>query len=557
MMRKKRQSIFVFVFLVVFTLLLAGSVSAEGYAQALQLGKKVSGEITEEISQQSYVIDLREPGFITVDFSSYIERIVDVELLDSNGKEIFDTWVMDAKKNNPKKMTKSEYVEAGLYYINIVQINDDTGMYELEVNHQPTQNNEIEPNNGTVQAQPLSFDEKFTGLISWSDDLDTYKIVLDQPGLVTVDFSSYIKNNVGISLEDAKGKDVFARWVSDGTAANPKQWDNSEYLEAGTYFVKVYQVNDSTGKYDLVVNHQAVKNHDVEPNNGTVEAQPIALNQKLTGLISWGDDKDTYKFTLLNPTKVSLNIASYINNQVSVWLEDEKGNEIFAKWISDGTKENPSKKEEIFELNKGTYYIHVDKILECTGKYDLSITNVVDLKDVVRGTFYYEPVVSLVSSGVISGFPDGTFRPDTPLTRMHAILLLKRALNLEVPSNYQEIADSLKDVGRNHIYAKEIAAVYQRGIFKGNNNRMGLNDDLTREQMASVIVRAYKLTDNPEINSLGNVLDKDQISPVHQQNVEILYDLNITTGKGNGKYMPKESINRGQFVTFLYRAQNI
>lgn len=80
-----------------------------------------------------------------------------------------------------------------------------------------------------------------------------------------------------------------------------------------------------------------------------------------------------------------------------------------------------------------------------------------------------------------------------------------------------------------------------------------MNDPLTREQMASVLVRAFDLKEDPAKNSLSKVKDANQILPGHRQDVKVLYDLSITSGKDNGKYAPKDSITRVEFVTFLDR----
>ena len=65
---------------------------------------------------------------------------------------------------------------------------------------------------------------------------------------------------------------------------------------------------------------------------------------------------------------------------------------------------------------------------------------------------------------------------------MDAILILARTLNLEAPENYEAIASRFSDVGKNHKYAKEIAAVVENGIFLGNGEKMGINGQLTENR---------------------------------------------------------------------------
>ena len=379
---------------------------------------------------------------------------------------------------------------------------------------------------------------------------------MQEPGLVDLKVSSYIDYGVKVLLEDDQGKQIVSKGIYNGTATNPVKWNTSEYLEAGTYYVHVNQYSNDTGKYDLEYDFSATGNHEIEPNNGTVEAQGITLNEKVIGLISWNDGWDTYKISMSNPAEVIFNINSYIDYGVTVQLEDHQGKQIFSKGINNGTATNPQNYTNSIDLKAGTYYVHVKKYSNDTGKYELSILNQMNFKDSYPGTSYYNAVARLTSNGTIHGFSDHTFRPDQPLTRLDAILLMKRALSLDIPSNYNEIAGKFSDVGKNHRRAKEVAAVFEAGIFLGYSNKMGLNDQLTREQMASVMVRAFNLQGDSKINHLDQVSDASQISVAHKNDVETLYDLGITKGKGNGAYVPKDSITRGEFAIFLDKTMN-
>ena len=44
--------------------------------------------------------------------------------------------------------------------------------------------------------------------------------------------------------------------------------------------------------------------------------------------------------------------------------------------------------------------------------------------------FAYE-IAYLHEEGIINGYPDGTFRPDEPVIRSHAVAMIGRALNLD------------------------------------------------------------------------------------------------------------------------------
>lgn len=159
-------------------------------------------------------------------------------------------------------------------------------------------------------------------------------------------------------------------------------------------------------------------------------------------------------------------------------------------------------------------------------------------------------IYTLVEAGVINGYPDSTFKPGEDIIRGQAANLLTEALELEVPSDL----NAFPDVSEKSVFAKGAAATKAAGIFGGSEGKFGAADVLTREQMASVLVRAFDLEDTGEEVTFT---DWDKISASHRENVKILAQYGITTGKEDGSFDPKSPVNRATFVTFLYRAMGI
>ena len=149
---------------------------------------------------------------------------------------------------------------------------------------------------------------------------------------------------------------------------------------------------------------------------------------------------------------------------------------------------------------------------------------------------------------VINGYPDKQFRPALEVSRGQAANLLSNALQLP-DAPYEPI---FKDVSSKSSHLKGAMATYNAGIFLGKEDgTFGVGDSLTREQMATVLVRAFDLEDTGE-----NIQFKDEhrISESHREGVKILAQHGITTGKEDGTFDPKTAVNRGTYVVFLHRA---
>src|SRR5699024_1710595 len=186
-------------------------------------------------------------------------------------------------------------------------------------------------------------------------------------------------------------------------------------------------------------------------------------------------------------------------------------------------------------------------------KFDQANTDFVSVKtahftDFKDGSTGYNEAIELVEKGIISGYDDYTFKPYTPISREHVAVLLYKALDLDAPKNVKGILSGYKDVNENHRYAKQIAAVNEANIVKGANGQFNPNHNITRSQMATVLVGAFHLAEN---DSSVELVDLKEINESHRQNVKILAQNDITRGKlnqNNERYFDgRDHLTRSQF----------
>lgn len=177
-----------------------------------------------------------------------------------------------------------------------------------------------------------------------------------------------------------------------------------------------------------------------------------------------------------------------------------------------------------------------------------------NFKDIKPGDDGYNSVMALVAINVINGYNNGTeFRPYENISRRHAAVFLANALKLPTPKNVKKTLSRFKDVNEKSLYANQIAAVVEAGVFKGSGDYFMPTKNITRGQMATVLVRALKLkgNDNPV-----NLIDLNKIDPSHRENVKILAQNNITKGKskknGDRYFDAKAPLKRVQFAVFLH-----
>ncbi|WP_191991788.1 S-layer homology domain-containing protein [Bacillus aerolatus] len=113
-------------------------------------------------------------------------------------------------------------------------------------------------------------------------------------------------------------------------------------------------------------------------------------------------------------------------------------------------------------------------------------------KDLTESHRFYEEMLFLESEGVISGYTDSTFRPDEEVTRAAAAIMIGRALRL----SGEQRATKFSDVGANQKASGYIASAVEKGIISGfPDGTYRPHEFVTRGQMAIFLSRAFQLTE--------------------------------------------------------------
>ncbi|SFQ38052.1 S-layer homology domain-containing protein [Salibacterium halotolerans] len=172
--------------------------------------------------------------------------------------------------------------------------------------------------------------------------------------------------------------------------------------------------------------------------------------------------------------------------------------------------------------------------------------------DVSNDYWASQAIQRLTDEGIINGYPDGTFAPGEDINRGQVAELLVKAFDLNIN---EDAASSYDDLINESYYTPYAEAVTDAGFLQGREDgtMFAAGMDLTREQMATILVRAFDLVEMSE--SDAEVADLDEANASHQENIQILADYNITSTEDN-MFRPKETVTRAQFATFLDRALN-
>ncbi|MEW6574367.1 MAG: S-layer homology domain-containing protein [Bacillota bacterium] len=170
----------------------------------------------------------------------------------------------------------------------------------------------------------------------------------------------------------------------------------------------------------------------------------------------------------------------------------------------------------------------------------------VPFPDVPPGHWAAQAIGTLAARGVLAGYPDGSFKPEKPLTRAELAALLSKFLGLKAAAS----GDTFADVPPGAWYAGAVAAVHQKGLMSGASGRFRPDAALTREELAAVALRAAGIS----IQDLTPAFaDAQRIAPWARQAVATAAAAGLVTGVGKNRFAPKEPVTRAQAAAILYR----
>lgn len=156
-----------------------------------------------------------------------------------------------------------------------------------------------------------------------------------------------------------------------------------------------------------------------------------------------------------------------------------------------------------------------------------------------------DAINALVNDEVLQGDDKGFLNPTGVITRATAAEILYKAKTLST-----EGTEEFPDVNEDDWFYKAVVATSQAGIFEGNEKgQFNPNDKLTREQAATVIVRAFELTGEADLSEFD---DADNVSDWAKEAVAIAVNNGVIKGDGTS-LNPGDGISRQEMAVMVHR----
>lgn len=167
--------------------------------------------------------------------------------------------------------------------------------------------------------------------------------------------------------------------------------------------------------------------------------------------------------------------------------------------------------------------------------------------DVSKSHWANDLIKEATEKGYLKGYPDGTFRPDEPITRAELTAIFSRVLVLQEKTGkeFSDVKDGWYTAYVNSAAFAGIIDGYPDGSFKPDKN-------ISREESAKIL--AASVPDNAtETIGLDRFIDKTSIGTWAKDAVKLVSNKGYFLGDDHKRFLPQTNLTRAEAAAILVR----
>ena len=185
-----------------------------------------------------------------------------------------------------------------------------------------------------------------------------------------------------------------------------------------------------------------------------------------------------------------------------------------------------------------------------------------------RHSWAKDAIDDMSERGILKGFPDGNFQPDTPISKQDSLLIASRILGYSDPENIDYIesaADKYKDTMDLYEfnYKPEVSYLLYKNVLSINElptyiSEQNKGKELKRYEAAVILTKLMGGEDTigSYTKDFLSYEDVNQIPESAIPYVAFVTDKGIMNGMSETEFTPLGSVTRAMMATMMYRAMN-
>jgi serine protease len=338
--------------------------------------------------------------------------------------------VHDQRGAGEPEITTPFDVLPGEYYIRVTNLNGTSvpGEYSLDIDFSERLIDPNEPNDRSFQAAMVAFDYAYSGVFDFDQDTDWFQFRLEQESYVDISLTDIpAGRTVSMTLSDSS-------FVRKSSAANT--WNGSSAgiqtpLPQGTYYLKLNADAAFTNQmYRLLVRASPLVAGFMDIHDHWARDHLTRLAQQ--GIIQ-GDG--SYRFNpdrrLTRAEAAAMIVRGFrYSKQEPVSFRDMSGEHWAYSVVSTATHAAivGGYPDGTFRPDEPVTRMEMTAMLSRALKLDGKLRGTQPFTDIAENHWGLGILKQMKAEGWISGYPDGSFRPDQPATRAEFSAMLARAL---------------------------------------------------------------------------------------------------------------------------------
>ncbi|WP_025688203.1 S-layer homology domain-containing protein [Paenibacillus zanthoxyli] len=162
----------------------------------------------------------------------------------------------------------------------------------------------------------------------------------------------------------------------------------------------------------------------------------------------------------------------------------------------------------------------------------------------IQGHWAQSKLQDWLDKGYLTGYPDGTFKPNKAITRAEYVALINRLFSFKDTATV-----TFTDVKASNWAYSEVAKAVKAGYIRGyENNTFRPSNPITRQEAAVIAANVLHLSND---TTQATFKDAAQISIWARGAVAATANLKIINGYPNGTFAPKKSLTRAEAVNIV------